>query len=844
MIMHADQASHILLVQSIESIDEEGEILPFHLRQQANDILEGDDAGSPQHAYARRADKILTQITHRHSIVIQASLDMIRLPKWCSWLLYLCAILLGSSMHVWEGSRSFHILSTTLIICTLWNLASIIFLVLFPILKSKKSSVSVSSINQSTLQTHHRYTSRLSRSLLSIFLFFYQKRSLKYLIRGDSKKDQLYIQIIQKFWQQWFTHAGHFIQSRWAYHLHIAAICVVVSALSSAYISGLTTAYQASVASTFFETEQVLRYAHLFLWPATIVWGKLQVVQTNNALIGPAAPWVHYYTLSLAIYIVLPRLLATAYTAYISWRSMNNFYLPLQSLSDIPTLNIALSSHTNVGKTSLARTLLRRDVGEVRDAEHVTKTRAGYFLIYTDKARLRLWDTPGFADAKVLTKHLKQKKGWIWLKDLQNKSLQFDKEAALSLKEEADLILYVVPSNLDQHTKTQVLEEWELLTLLNRPIIVILNRISTHQAHEVKTILEQWEAYLSSFSSFAEILTLDAFCRTWHDEEYLFNAIVKHVDHTLKNTAQHCRDQWHKQHKQQTLDIVTCFTEILLFLVNDRAQDKVQHAELQLQQRAQDAIQDSQQHILDYLGLAHDVQEQMISHSESLLQSVIPRKGERTWGAVIGGAVSGLLSGIMTDVLAGGFTFFGGAAVGLLLGAVGGASIAEGYSKIKGKEGKILVWNEDFIKGVMLKLVFIYITAATFGRARGVFNDESLGSLNTAFLQDKLKEHPSHTTEEHQHTLKETRQAMQLYALKSAQESVDMHWSKIWDIANHTRQQIHDDSIWFWSSKAPKLELPSDQITADNSDQIRGLFDEVLQTSMQQWLYHYKNNGQ
>ena len=36
------------------------------------------------------------------------------------------------------------------------------------------------------------------------------------------------------------------------------------------------------------------------------------------------------------------------------------------------TLSLSLVSHTNVGKTTLARTLLARDIGEVRDEAHVT----------------------------------------------------------------------------------------------------------------------------------------------------------------------------------------------------------------------------------------------------------------------------------------------------------------------------------------------------------------------------------------------------------------------------------------------------------------------------------------
>jgi hypothetical protein len=35
---------------------------------------------------------------------------------------------------------------------------------------------------------------------------------------------------------------------------------------------------------------------------------------------------------------------------------------------------LSLVSHTNVGKTTLARTLLRRDIGEERDNAHETRS--------------------------------------------------------------------------------------------------------------------------------------------------------------------------------------------------------------------------------------------------------------------------------------------------------------------------------------------------------------------------------------------------------------------------------------------------------------------------------------
>ncbi len=39
----------------------------------------------------------------------------------------------------------------------------------------------------------------------------------------------------------------------------------------------------------------------------------------------------------------------------------------MKQAPDPGTLNLSLVSHTNVGKTSLMRTLMRRDIGEVAD---------------------------------------------------------------------------------------------------------------------------------------------------------------------------------------------------------------------------------------------------------------------------------------------------------------------------------------------------------------------------------------------------------------------------------------------------------------------------------------------
>lgn len=70
-------------------------------------------------------------------------------------------------------------------------------------------------------------------------------------------------------------------------------------------------------------------------------------------------------------------------------------------------IQFALISHTNNGKTTLARTLVGVDVGEVRDAAHVTVFAESHTLLTTEEGdSLLLWDTPGFGDSVRLLKRL------------------------------------------------------------------------------------------------------------------------------------------------------------------------------------------------------------------------------------------------------------------------------------------------------------------------------------------------------------------------------------------------------------------------------------------------------
>ena len=158
------------------------------------------------------------------------------------------------------------------------------------------------------------------------------------------------------------------------------------------------------------------------------------------------------------------------------------------STADIPGLDagavsLSLISHTNAGKTTLARTLLGRDVGEVRDAPHVTAEATPYPLVQTaDGDLLTLWDTPGFGDSVRLARRLRQDRnpiGWflsqVWDR-YQDRALWLSQLAVRNVAEQADVVLYLVNAAEAPADAGYLASELEVLEWIGKPVLVLLNQ--------------------------------------------------------------------------------------------------------------------------------------------------------------------------------------------------------------------------------------------------------------------------------------------------------------------------------------------------------------------------------
>lgn len=182
-------------------------------------------------------------------------------------------------------------------------------------------------------------------------------------------------------------------------------------------------------------------------------------------------------------------------------------------------VTLGLVSHTNVGKTTLARTLLRRDVGEVRDEAHVTDTSEVHTLIETDTARLCLYDTPGLGDTVRLLRRLRAESnpvGWllaqVWDR-LADRPLWSSQQAIRTARDETDVVLYLVNAAEAPEHAGYLAPELDLLTWVGRPVVMLLNQTGPARPRADETLETRWREEARPWSIVRDVLPLDAFSR-------------------------------------------------------------------------------------------------------------------------------------------------------------------------------------------------------------------------------------------------------------------------------------------------------------------------------------------
>ena len=412
------------------------------------------------------------------------------------------------------------------------------------------------------------------------------------------------------------------------------------------------------------------------------------------------------------------------------------------------TVNLSLVSHTNAGKTTLVRTLLTQDVGEVRDAAHVTDLATGYLMLQAGGDTLMLWDTPGFGDTGRLLKRLKlsgNPLGWfltqVWDR-WRERPLWSSQQAVRNARDHADIILYLVNASEDPADAGYVSLEMEILAWVGKPVVLLLNQTGPPRLDSAGEE-ERWTRHLAGHPIVRGALTLDAFARCWVQEGTLLRSVRPLLPPDKAAALARLEGAWQERNLQRFDRSMDVLALQLAEAAADREivpeqnwQDRVggairsmgreeppeaRRAVGKLAERLEAGTRRSTEELIRLHGLSGKAAGEVLRRiGKDVSTSAPAREG---FSAMLGGLLSGALGGLAADVAAGGLTLGGGMIVGGLLGAIGAGGLARGYNLVRGEAEPVVRWSEEFF-GCLVRLALLrYLAVAHFGRGRGDYQE-------------------------------------------------------------------------------------------------------------------------
>jgi GTPase Era involved in 16S rRNA processing len=360
------------------------------------------------------------------------------------------------------------------------------------------------------------------------------------------------------------------------------------------------------------------------------------------------------------------------------------------------TIRVAVVGHTNTGKTSLMRTLLRDvNFGEVSDRPAVTREVEGAAITVhgadakkrrRGEQRLLLYDTPGLEDSIGLADFLQELRGERRIDGIElirelfassEGASRFSQEVkALRQVLDSDVALYVVDARdrvLGKHR-----DELTILAYCARPVVPVLNFVA---AEESRT--SAWREQLSRVNMHA-IAEFDTVVFDARSEEQLFEKI-----RTLLDSHETLLTALIEERREERRRLIGAASRTIAELLVDAAAyvevipdegDRGKQAALEqfketIRQRENACVRQ----LLDLFRF----------REEDYAAGDLPIEGGK-WGVDLfspaalkqfsvsagGGAAAGAMAGLTVDALVGGLSLGAGA----LLGAAAGATLGAGWT--------------------------------------------------------------------------------------------------------------------------------------------------------------------
>lgn len=413
------------------------------------------------------------------------------------------------------------------------------------------------------------------------------------------------------------------------------------------------------------------------------------------------------------------------------------------------SIEITLISHTNAGKTTLTRTLLAQDVGEVRDAPHVTEIATAHTLLVAEGDRLRLWDTPGFGDSARLVarlRHADNPLGWllreVWDRH-RDRPLWCSQQAVRAARDEADVVLYLVNAAEDPRDAGYLAPEMQVLRWIDKPVLALLNQLGPPRpAAQERADVARWRDHLATFGVVREVLPLDAFARCWVQERVLLDAVGALLPADRHDAFSRLQAAWDRRNDARFAQSMQALADQLAAAARDvepvdAAADSAAQKLLRtigVGDRSDPAREAAMGTLLQRLDAGTRASTERLIHLHGLdgsaAQTVLARLRENFTArerldegraALWTSLVTGALTGLKADVAAGGLTFGAGMLVGGVIGGLAGAGAARGYNKLAGRDRTVVRFAPVFLDGLVRSAALRYLAVAHYGRGRGQY---------------------------------------------------------------------------------------------------------------------------
>lgn len=322
--MRSSALRRVLLVKAIEDADPEGTVLPLEERVRATreagvpaaDVVPGADGdvvptpglrGRVQRFLVRRSKLLFERLVLRHPGV--AAVDAaVQRASWLTSIALVVSLGAGFALSQVDGSHRINILAYPLVGLVAWNLLVYAALVIAWIRDvGRKQAGSAAGLARG-----------FARAAFGL------ARRIGFPASGSP----VLASAMRRFAQDWWRAAGNLLTVEAKRALHLCAAALSLGLVGGLYARGIAFEYLAGWESTFLDEADVRALLTGFLGPASLVTGielptleRLAGIRWVEGRGGEsAASWVHLFSATAALFVMLPRLLLAGVATLTLWR--------------------------------------------------------------------------------------------------------------------------------------------------------------------------------------------------------------------------------------------------------------------------------------------------------------------------------------------------------------------------------------------------------------------------------------------------------------------------------------------------------------------------------------------